>query len=81
MTGSQNFAARLVRELDAGLCAEPGDRASIEAALERLYLRWQDGKLDISPDVRSETLRRFSRPALARALAAVLESAASSKPS
>ena len=38
------------------------DLAAIEDALERLYLRWQDGKLDISPDVRGETLRRFSRP-------------------
>jgi hypothetical protein len=32
--------------------------------------------LNISPDVRAETLRRFSRAALARELAAVLDAAA-----
>ena len=79
VAGSDNFAFRLVQELGAGYCAQPEDRAAIEDALERLYLRWQDGKLDISPDVRAETLRRFSRPALARALAGVLDAAATER--
>ena len=79
VAGSDNFAFRLVQELGAGYCAQPEDAAAIEDALERLYLRWQDGKLNISPEVRRETLRRFSRPALARALAAVLEAAAAGR--
>jgi glycosyltransferase involved in cell wall biosynthesis len=79
VAGSDNFAFRLVQELGAGYCAQPEDLAAIEDALERLYLRWQNGKLDISPDVRAETLRRFSRPALARALAGVLDAAAAER--
>ena len=76
VAGRDNSSFQLVQELGAGYCAEPQDPAAIEEALERFYLRWQDGKLDISPDVRAETLRRFSRQALAQALAGVLDAAA-----
>ena len=79
VAGSDNFAFQLVQDLGAGHCAQPGDLATIEDAIERMYLSWKDGKLDISPEVRAETLRRFSRPALARALAAVLDAAAAER--
>lgn len=49
---------------------------AIETALEELYWRWQQGELIVSPDVRVEVLRRFSRPALAKRLAKVLADAA-----
>ncbi len=81
VAGRDNFAFQLVQELGAGYCAQPDDMAAIEDALERLYRRWQDGELEISPNVREETLRRFSRPALARALAGVLEAAAAGRDS
>jgi glycosyltransferase involved in cell wall biosynthesis len=74
--GSDNFASQLVHELGAGRCAEPGDQPAIEEAIEGLYRRWNDGELGISPEVRTEALRRFSRPALARELADVLIAAA-----
>ena len=76
VAGVDNGASRLVQELSAGPWAEPGDQAAIESAIERLYRSWTDGDLGVSPDVRTETLRRFSRPALARQLASVLEAAA-----
>jgi hypothetical protein len=75
VAGSDNFAFRLVDELGAGQCAEPGDQPAIENAIERLYRSWGDGELGIGVDVRSETLRRFSRAALARELAGVLDAA------
>ena len=55
---------------------EAWHQAAIEAAIERLYRSWSDGDLGVSPNVRTETLRRFSRPGLARQLASVLEAAA-----
>lgn len=76
VAGTDNFAFELVRELGAGPCAEPTDRVAIETALEELYRRWQQGELIVSPDVRAEVLRRFSRPALAERLAKVLADAA-----
>jgi glycosyltransferase involved in cell wall biosynthesis len=71
-----NPASRLVRELGAGLCTDPGDQDRIESAIEGLYADWTMGRLDVAPEVRRETLRRFSRAALARQLAGVLEAAA-----
>jgi len=79
VAGGDNFAFQLVQELGAGQCAEPEDPASIEDAIERMYLSWRDGTLGVGPEVREETLRRFSRPALAGALAAVLGAAASER--
>jgi glycosyltransferase involved in cell wall biosynthesis len=71
-----NPASRLVRELGAGPCVDPRDPAGIESAIEALYARWTAGRLDVAPEVRRETLRRFSRAVLARQLAGVLEAAA-----
>jgi glycosyltransferase involved in cell wall biosynthesis len=76
VAGRDNFAFQLVQELRAGRCAEPGNQSAIERAIEGLYRSWNDGELAISPQVRTEALRRFSRPALARELAAVLSAAA-----
>lgn len=76
VAGADNFAFQLVDELGAGPCAEPSDGPAIEAAIEGLYRRWQDGDVSVSPDVRSEALRRFSRRALAKRLADVLTNAA-----
>jgi glycosyltransferase involved in cell wall biosynthesis len=75
VAGHDNFAFRLVEELGAGPCAEPDDPSAIERAIETLYRSWKDGELAISREVRTEALRRFSRPALARQLAAVLTAA------
>jgi glycosyltransferase involved in cell wall biosynthesis len=76
VAGSDNFAFELVREFGAGPCAEPDDQPGIEAAITQLYRDWDVGRLQVDPAVRAEALRRFSRPALARELAAVLEAAA-----
>jgi glycosyltransferase involved in cell wall biosynthesis len=76
VAGRDNFAFGLVQELRAGPCAEPGDQAAIEEAIEELHHRWQQGELAVDPHVREETLRRFSRPALARQLATTLNAAA-----
>ena len=80
VTGSDNFAFRLVRELDGGPCVEPSDQPGIERAIEQLYRQWKSGDLAVSPEVRAETLRRYSRPALARELSTVLEAAAGGRP-
>jgi glycosyltransferase involved in cell wall biosynthesis len=76
VAGADNFAFQLVDELDAGPCAQPSDQTEIEAAIEGLYRRWMHGDLHVSTGVRAEVLRRFSRPALAEQLAAVLTKAA-----
>jgi glycosyltransferase involved in cell wall biosynthesis len=76
VAGADNFALQLVDELDAGPCAQPSDQAGIEVAIEGLYRRWERGELGVSGEVRAEVLRRFSRPALAQQLAAVLADAA-----
>jgi glycosyltransferase involved in cell wall biosynthesis len=76
VAGKDNPAWRLVDELGAGPCAAPDDRTAIETAIEALYERWNTGRLEVGREVRRETLRRFSRAALARQLAAVLEAAA-----
>jgi glycosyltransferase involved in cell wall biosynthesis len=79
VAGSDNFAYQLVEELGAGRCAQPDDPRAIEDAIEHMYLRWKAGTLDVGPEVRAETLRRFSRQALARALADVLDAAAAKR--
>jgi glycosyltransferase involved in cell wall biosynthesis len=76
VAGADNFAFQLVDELGAGPCTEPSDQAGIEAAIEGLYRRWEQGALSVSGDIRAEVLRRFSRPALAQQLAAVLSNTA-----
>jgi glycosyltransferase involved in cell wall biosynthesis len=78
VAGTDNFAYGLVRELRAGETVEPDDGVGIEAAIERMYGDWNRGTLAVGADVRKETLRRFSRPALAGALAQVLDAASQS---
>jgi glycosyltransferase involved in cell wall biosynthesis len=70
------LAHQLVRELDAGECADPGDPAAIERAIVALYRRFEAGRLDDLAGVRERTLERFSRRSLAGRLASVLERAA-----
>jgi len=70
-----NVGYRLIDELGAGECADVRDPASVEAALERLVLRWKQGALTPLDHVRDETLRRFSRAKLAGDLADVLGAA------
>jgi hypothetical protein len=76
VAGSDNYAARLVAELGAGPTADPRDQLAIERAILALYRSWEERDLRISANVRTETLRRFSRATLARELATVLSDAA-----
>ncbi len=73
-------AAHLVRELDAGVCADVRDTRQIVAALEGLLSEWRAGSLSVDPAVKEEALRRFSRPKLAADLAQVLREAANAAP-
>jgi glycosyltransferase involved in cell wall biosynthesis len=70
-----NLAYRLVEELRAGPCVEPEDADGIERTIERMVDRWRSGTLSVDRTVRTETLRRFSRPVLAGQLADVLRAA------
>lgn len=70
-----NVGYRLIDELGAGECADVRDQASVEAALERLVLQWEQGGLTPLDAVRDEALRRFSRAKLAGDLAEVLREA------
>ena len=69
---TDGVAARLVTEFDAGICAAPDDQPAIEEAIERLYETWSAGRLQATPRVREEALRRFSRRELGCQLAEVL---------
>jgi glycosyltransferase involved in cell wall biosynthesis len=73
-----NRAARLVRELGAGLVAEPEDASGIERAVATLYRRWLEEGLPLQTEVRAATLERYSRRRLAGRLAQVLDDAADS---
>jgi glycosyltransferase involved in cell wall biosynthesis len=70
-----NLAYHLVEELGAGACAEPHDADGIRQAIETLAAHWRSGTLALDATVGQETLRRFSRRALAAQLAGVLRSA------
>jgi glycosyltransferase involved in cell wall biosynthesis len=70
-----NLAYRLVDELGAGPCVEPEDAEGIEGAITSLVAEWRSGSLGVDERVRDETLRRFSRRALAAQLADVLRAA------
>jgi glycosyltransferase involved in cell wall biosynthesis len=70
-----NLAYQLVEELGAGPCVEPEDAEGIERAITALVADWQSGALRVDERVRDETLRRFSRQALAEQLANVLREA------
>jgi glycosyltransferase involved in cell wall biosynthesis len=70
---ADNLAFRLVADWEAGVCADPGDGAAIEAAVLELYTRWREGALSGSRRARDEVLRRYSRRALTGRLATVLD--------
>jgi glycosyltransferase involved in cell wall biosynthesis len=76
----ENLGSRLVAELGAGICVAPDDSAGIEGAIERLFRSWSAGELMPSDEVRAEALRRFSRAALTRELAHVLDDARAQSP-
>ena len=48
VTGTDNFAFRLVRELDGGPCVEPSDQPGIERVIEQLYRQWKSGDLAVA---------------------------------
>jgi glycosyltransferase involved in cell wall biosynthesis len=75
LTRPDNLAARLVRDWDAGVVADPHDETEIEAALLTLWHRWRDAGLPDQTKVRRRVLERYSRQAGARMLAQVLEDA------
>ena len=77
VTGPENFASRLVSELNAGVVADPADEAAIEQALLTLWSRWLENGLPDQAEVRRQTLERYSRRSNAELLAGVLEGAAS----
>lgn len=68
-----NLAYRLVAEWRAGLCAAPDDELAIENAILELYTSWKRGDLSVSPEVRHNVLRLYSREALTGELASVLD--------
>jgi glycosyltransferase involved in cell wall biosynthesis len=70
-----NLAYALVDELQAGPCVDPDDTGAIERAITDLVAAWRSGSLTVHSRVREETLRRFSRQALAEQLANVLREA------
>jgi glycosyltransferase involved in cell wall biosynthesis len=72
VTRPDGLAHRLVRDWDAGVCADPSDGAAIERAILELYRRWEEGRLGDLAGVRERTLDRFSRRTLAGELASVL---------
>jgi glycosyltransferase involved in cell wall biosynthesis len=72
---SDNLAAKLVKEWNAGVVADPGDEAAIEEALSELWRRWRVDGLPDQPEVRARTLERYSRRAAAERLAQVLDEA------
>jgi glycosyltransferase involved in cell wall biosynthesis len=67
--------SRLVRELDAGVCAAPDDPAAIAAAIALLQRRWKDGDLGVNEQASRITLERYSREALAGRLAQLFDAA------
>jgi glycosyltransferase involved in cell wall biosynthesis len=77
LTGPDNLASRLVREWNAGVVADPHDEAEIEQALLTLWQRWQENGLPDQPEVRRNTLARYSRRKNAEQLAQVLDEATS----
>jgi glycosyltransferase involved in cell wall biosynthesis len=70
-----NLASRLVQQWDAGVVADPHDKAQIEQAILSLWERWQEDGLPDQAEVRRRTLERYSRRANAERLAQVFEEA------
>jgi glycosyltransferase involved in cell wall biosynthesis len=70
-----NLAARLVREWDAGVVADPHDEREIEQALLTLWRRWQEAGLPHQDEVRDRAIDQYSRRRNAERLAEVLDRA------
>jgi glycosyltransferase involved in cell wall biosynthesis len=64
-------AARLIRELNAGIVAAPDDIGTLRAAIEALEARWRAGRLDGTP-LTSEQRDRLDRVARTEELAELL---------
>ena len=64
-------AARLIREVGAGVVAAPDDVGTLRAAIESLAARWRADKLDGTP-LTADERERLSRRARAEELAALL---------
>jgi glycosyltransferase involved in cell wall biosynthesis len=75
LTHPDNLAARLVRELDAGVVADPHDESAIEQAILVLWRRWQENGLPDQKQVRARVVERYSRRTSAARLARVFEEA------
>ena len=71
-----NLAARLVREWDAGVVADPHDEQDIEQALLTLWRRWREDGLPDQEAIRRRTLEHYSRRRNAERLAELLDEAA-----
>jgi glycosyltransferase involved in cell wall biosynthesis len=71
-----NLGARLVQELDAGVCVDVRDQVAIAEQIAEFQSVWADGRLRARPSVRERALERFSRRDRAIELAAVLGQAA-----
>jgi glycosyltransferase involved in cell wall biosynthesis len=75
VTRPDNLAARLVREWEAGLVADPESPDEIDAALRSLYESWSEDVLEPPRGARERVLERYSRRELTGRLADVLEAA------
>lgn len=73
-----NFAYRLVRDLDAGHCAEPHEQDRIESSIEGMVATWRAGSLRPT-GARDEIVARFSRSKLTHDLALELRSATAAR--
>ena len=76
MASPDNLGARLVQELDAGVCVDVRDHVAIADKIAEFQSAWAEGRLRASPSVRERALERFSRRDRAIELAAVLRQAA-----
>ena len=75
ISSRENLASQLVTELGAGLCVEPHDIDGVANAILTFFRQWENSELVLSPTVREEILRRFSRRALAGDLARIFDRA------
>jgi glycosyltransferase involved in cell wall biosynthesis len=73
LTHPQTLAARLVREWNAGVVADPHDESQIAEAFLTLWQRWEEDGLPDQHQVRRRTLDRYSRRANAARLAEVFK--------
>jgi glycosyltransferase involved in cell wall biosynthesis len=75
LTREDNLASRLVSEWQAGVVADPHDKAAIEEGVLTLWRRWREDGLPDQEEVRARVLSQYSRRAGAERLARVLNEA------